>query len=147
MLKGHSISLCLRCNHKLDDVKACLTSIDKQRRNEENMNKLNNLKLKVEMFITFFILCMTKMEMIVFADTKATGATTEDILGPVNNLNSLLTALVVAIGTIVLIWGVVSVAGALMNSHDGTQILNGVFKIAAGVLMIAIPLVISFLQS
>ena len=72
---------------------------------------------------------------------QATGA--DAITGKINNLYNLVKS-IIAIGAIVLIWGVFDFATA-WQSHDSTQMTAGIRKIVAGVLMAGAGTVVSIL--
>ena len=62
----------------------------------------------------------------------------------INNLYNLVKSIIIAIGAIVLIWGVFDFATA-WQSHDSTQMTAGIRKIVAGVLMAGAGTVVSIL--
>ena len=73
---------------------------------------------------------------------QATGA--DAITGKINNLYNLVKSIIIAIGAIVLIWGVFDFATA-WQSHDSTQMTAGIRKIVSGVLMAGAGTVVSIL--
>ena len=70
----------------------------------------------------------------------------QKILAPINWFKNIMLGLVAAVGAVILILGIVDLVGALGSGHkDITQIMNAVWKIVGGILMVAIgALIIAF---
>ena len=93
------------------------------------MKKLNEKNLKrvrkVMMITTILSLGLNTIMPVYAAD---------DPIGVINNLSNFIFTLTRAIGTIILIFGVVQI-GMSYQSHDPSQRTNGVFTLVGGVII------------
>ena len=93
------------------------------------MKKLNEKKLKrvrrIMMITTILSLGLNTIMPVYAAD---------DPIGVINNLSNFIFTITRAIGTIILIFGVVQI-GMSYQSHDPSQRTNGVFTLVGGVII------------
>lgn len=71
-------------------------------------------------------------------------AATNEIVSKINNIYSLVLAIISAIGMIALVWGIFDFATA-WQQHDSSQLTQGMRKIVAGLLMVCAGTVIGLL--
>ncbi len=93
------------------------------------MKKINGKNLKrvrrIMMITTILSFCLNTIMPVYAAD---------DPIGVINNLSNFIFTLTRAIGTIILIFGVVQI-GMSYQSHDPSQRTNGVFTLVGGVII------------
>lgn len=68
-----------------------------------------------------------------------------EITASINKLYSLISSIVVAIGAIVLLWGVFDFATAWQD-HNTPQMTSGIKKVVSGLLMVFASAVITYIQ-
>lgn len=90
------------------------------------LNKKSNILLKFSIFSVFIINLLLGATMTVFA--------AEDPLVAINNLSNFIFSLTRAIGSIILVIGIIQF-GASYQSHDPSQRTNSVFTIVGGVII------------
>lgn len=111
-------------------------------------NKLLNIKRKVTTFATGVVMSTAMMTSTVFASGCGTGTNTSSgtsaVTQPLENLKTLLIAVIGAVGVIILAKNVMEFAQAYQQQDSST--MNSALKgIVAGVMMAGISAVLTFL--
>ena len=111
------------------------------------MKKLGNIKRKVTAFISGVAMATTMMTSQVLASTTGTTSTTggtTTVTQPLENLKTLVIAVIGAVGVIILAKNVMEFAQAYQQQDSST--MNSALKgIVAGVMMAGISAVLTFL--
>ena len=106
------------------------------------MKKLGNIKRKVTAFVSGVAMTTTMMTTQVFAAGSTSG--TSAVTQPLENLKTLLIAVIGAVGVIILAKNVMEFAQAYQQQDSST--MNSALKgIVAGVMMAGISAVLTFL--
>lgn len=105
--------------------------------------KMKDLKRNIDKIVCAVMVCAVSS---VSDDIQVSAATAnaDAVLTPLNNLKTLLTSVVAAIGVIVIIKNVMEIASALQN-QDSAGVASGLKGFAGGVLMAAIGTVLTIL--
>lgn len=99
------------------------------KQNKKEIKKISQKKLKK---VRAFMLVVTALSFTVQTITPVYA--TDDPLSVINNLSNFIFSLTRAIGTIILIFGVVQI-GMSYQSHDPSQRTNGFFTFAGGLII------------
>lgn len=71
--------------------------------------------------------------------------TIDTVTAPINNLYNLMLAIVIAVGAIVLLWGIFEIAMAFYN-HDSAAKVQAVPKLVAGIIMVLAGTVVTIIK-
>ncbi len=72
-------------------------------------------------------------------------ASENSIIGPLNNLYSLFAAVTTAVGSLWTLWNIISLVTA-WGQHDPVQQVQGILKLAASLMLIAAPTIVSLIS-
>lgn len=105
------------------------------------VNKLRNKIIKISIFIFAFmtVQIINVKSNVVMA--KYSKADISEVTGGIDILKDIALAIVVGLGVIFLAFGIVDFATAY-TAHDTSQQMQGIKKAIAGVVMVAVPIII-----
>lgn len=84
--------------------------------------------------------------MVVMTTTPAMAADTSAVTQPINNLKTILFAVIAGVGAIYCGWGIFKFAGGL-KGHDSSQMNQGILEAVGGGIMAAIGTVVAIIFS
>ncbi len=105
---------------------------------------VNKMKQSAEKAVSAVMICTAVSVLDNIPVSAAPSETTDAVLAPLNNLKTLLTSIVAAIGVIVMVKNIMEISSALQN-QDSAGVTSGLKGLAGGAMMAAIGTVLTIL--